>query len=505
MAGIGFRFRKMVYEGTYLGELKGYLLASMFAAGPWIMTMLIIGFLTWIAPPEVQDRELIVFRAAITYIYAFSLVFVGLFLLPLTRYLADRLFEENLTAFFSTYMGSLGLTGLVVLIPGAWFMTWNLGSPLFRLFALLIFLVVSLIWISMVFLSCLREYKFIVVAFGLGSLICVVLSSWLKKIWGLEGYMLGYFLGQLIIFSGMTAEIFSEFEYPRGASLTFFRYIWKYPALVLAGLGYNLGIWMDKLVIWNSPLCEEYYGNLRVYGLYDTAVFLAYLSVIPALGYFYANVETSFYEVYRQYFGCIFTKKSLDHLETARDRILYTIDASILNLVKSQGTITLLLFVWADWIAGLLGGGDQVAVIFRLALIGIFFQILFLFCTIFMMYFEFYTELAFVNILFMILNGLLTWMFMTYSSFNLATGYMVTCITVMILTYVILRHKLERLNYITFTGQPILVAGDGGVRMQPVKILGDLGWSPYDAIQRELEFGRSSPLTGSPQPDRPLS
>jgi len=493
LAGIGFKFRKLIHEGTYTSEAKGYLFASVFAAGPWIMTMIIIGILTYLAPPKVNNDELIVFRASITYIFAFSLVIVGVFHLPLTRYLADRLFEEDLTAFFSAYLDSLLVIVVLATPAGAAFLYYNSGSVFFKLFTFFNFLVISMIWIGMVFLSAIREYKFVILTFFTGSIASIFFSNILKNDFGLEGYILGFFIGQFVIFTGISAELFKEFNFNKGLSFKFLAYMKKYPLLILSGVGYNLGIWMDKLVIWNSPLKESYYNNLNVYGLYDTAVFIAYLSVIPALGYFYASVETSFYETYRMYFSSIFMKRKMKFLEEARDRIIYMVDASILTLFKNQGVITLLAFVWSAWIVGLFGGTETSVSIFRYALIGVLFQVLFLFCSIFMMYFEFYLELGIINLFFCISNYLGTYIVLYYTEYNLALGYTITCFICFILTFGILRYKLKHLIYLTFINQPIITAVDVKADFSIFDLLNDLNHTPHKELLDSIEH-KSNPV-----------
>ncbi|HNY10109.1 MAG TPA: exopolysaccharide Pel transporter PelG, partial [Candidatus Wallbacteria bacterium] len=238
MAGIGFKFREMVSEGSYLGAIRGYLYSAVFSAGPWILTMVVIAILNTLAPPEVKGNTLIVFRAMLTYIYAMSLVVVGTFQYPITRYIADRIYEKDRGEILSTFIGTLFLFSFMALAVGTVFLWYNTGGFAFKILFMGLFVTITLIWDAMMFLSAIKDYKFIVFVFFSGSLASILLSMVLKTYIGLNGYVLGYYLGQLYILSGLIAEIVREFYNDKGATYYFLKYFKKYATLILAGLAY---------------------------------------------------------------------------------------------------------------------------------------------------------------------------------------------------------------------------------------------------------------------------
>jgi len=456
MAGIGFKFREMVSDGSYLGAIRGYAYSAIFSAGPWIMTMIVIAILNSLAPPELKGDALVAFRATLTYIYAMSLIVVGTFQYPITRYIADRIYEKDRGEILSTFIGTLFLFSFMALASGTVFLWYKSSDVCSSDLFLGLFVTTTLIWDGMIFLSAIRDYKFIVFVFLSGSLASVLLSVVLKTYMGLNGYVFGYFLGQLYILSGLIAEIVREFYNDKGATYYFLKYFRKYSALITAGLAYNLAIWIDKFIVWNSPAWREsYLGNLNICGIYDVSIFAAYLTIIPALAYFMVNLETNFYDLYRNYFTRIMNRNPLEKLEESRDRIINAVDSSVLELIKIQGSITLLCYIYADSIMGLFANREISVQIFRYAVVGVFFHILFLFKTIFMMYFEYYGMLWMTTVFFLVSNGFLTWVGISLGK-NLAWGYMISSMLSFVIAFILFRRHLKHLIFYTFAGQPLI-------------------------------------------------
>ena len=74
---------------------------------------------------------------------------------------------------------------------------------------------VSLIWLAMIFISAVKDYIQIVMAFAIGTAISIGGALWLSRSFGAEGHMLGYIAGQAVIFFWLVARLTSEF--PAGA------------------------------------------------------------------------------------------------------------------------------------------------------------------------------------------------------------------------------------------------------------------------------------------------
>ena len=81
MAGIGFELRKMIDERQgFVAKVRAYACASLIASGPWLMTILTLTLLNVAGPYLGGTEGYSLFRALVTYAFAFSLVLSTLLL-----------------------------------------------------------------------------------------------------------------------------------------------------------------------------------------------------------------------------------------------------------------------------------------------------------------------------------------------------------------------------------------------------------------------------------------
>lgn len=455
MAGIGFKFRDAVASESGLEAIKGYLFSAVFAAGPWMMTMAVIMALSYFAPPDSGKTDIMFFRASLSYIYAFSLIISGSFQLPVTRYLADKIYEKNNEEIISVFAGSTCFFCVLSAAAGSAFLYFNTAPSALKIIMLMIFITVTLVWNSMSFLSAVKDYKFIIFVFFSGSVFTVLLCVILSKYYFIYGYAIGYLVGQLYIFSGSAFEIIREFNSDTGAKFVFLKYVNKYILLFMGGLFYNIGMWADKIIVWNGPGGETIYGNIKVYGVYDVSYFAACLTIIPAMSYFLVKIETDFYLLYKKYFHLILNRAGLESIEECRDDIIKVVKDSTKSLFKFQALILFAGFIWSVQICSFLKNPKGVE-IFQLALAAVLFHVLYLFCTIFMMYFEFYGSYFFTASIFLVLNTLLTGLAINYG-ITPVTGYLASAFICFVTAFSLVLYNLKYLLYYTFFSQPIIM------------------------------------------------
>ena len=113
MAGIGFEIRKMLRKESYTGLLGAYAYSGLISSGPWIISILSIVILSALLTGVLPDDDLRLFTSSITHVYALSLVLVGPFQLVLIRYAADRFSDKDTHAIFPSFLGALGIVGLL--------------------------------------------------------------------------------------------------------------------------------------------------------------------------------------------------------------------------------------------------------------------------------------------------------------------------------------------------------------------------------------------------------
>jgi len=420
MAGIGFELRKLLRKDTLVGLLQAYTFAGIIGSGPWVLSILgilIIGLLssTIVVPSFLVTQ----FQTSVTYLIASSLIFTGGLQLAFTRFVSDRLFEKRDELVMPNLNGLLmlvvlaaalfGIACLFLLLPGQ--------SVVYRILMLAGFVLMCAIWVLTIFLSGMKRYKAIVGLFALGYAVTVGLALLLRP-FGLEGLMAGFVVGHCVL---------------------------------LIGLLYNLGIWIDKFMFWYFPgTSEPIIGALRASIIYDLPVFLAYLSIIPGMAVFMVRIETDFVEYYDKFYDAVRRGGSLEYIEDMRDEMVYSIKQGLAEIGKIQTLAVLVTFVAGPSLLSALDISELYLPLLYIQVIGASLQVVLLSVLNVFFYLDQRRIILFLCAEFLVLNVVLTAFSLhadaAFYGYGFTTAVLITLATALAL----LDRKLGRLEYETF-------------------------------------------------------
>lgn len=455
MAGIGFELRKILDRDSYLSELTAYLYAAMISSGPWLMSVICLSILGLFRGPGFTVLRHEVFRSTIIYNYCFSLILVGVIQLVLTRYLADRIYEGRERATLSAFSTSLLMVYLTAIPIGiAIYWRFEVG-PFYKLCAVLLFLVICSIWLAMIALSAVKDYLHIVYAFATGTACSIAGAMVLYPPFGLTGYLIGYTLGQCVIFFWILARLLSEFPPENVIDVQLVRYMAKYWDLAAIGFGFNLAIWIDKMVFWFAPDSRVIFPWFRTHDFYEGPIFFAYLSIVPTMAIFLMKIETRFYEHYRDYYAKIMAHKSLKLILMEKKGMIEMLRESMREVFIIQGAITLLCLVFAPALVDLAQLMPMQVPLLRVGLIGAFLQVLLSMAVIVLFYFDQRRKVLVVTAVFLLGNGILSWISTLWGFQYYGYGYCYSCLMALITAFYLLQKTVDDLEFITFAEQPI--------------------------------------------------
>jgi uncharacterized membrane protein len=381
MAGIGFEIKKIMRSETYAGILGAYVYAGVISSGPWIISILALVGLTFLLNPVLSETDLQLFTASITYVYAMALILVGPLQLVLTRYAADRISDKTPESVFPSYIAALAITAAFSAALGIGFFVFGCRSApiLYRVAAAALLVYMSCIFITANYLTALVDYRAVVSGFFAGySVSCS--AAYLGGYWGgapaaLCGFTLGHVVLFLLLFYALRKEIGYRVA-PDWGIITYFR---KFPSLILCGLLYNLGIWIDKIMFWwFSEQHIQISGFMYSVPDYDKAIYLSLLSIVPGLTVFFLSVETDFVIHYRTFFRMVLEGGTLDEIVEARNGIIRSLREGFLTLFIVQAVVTAVLVIFADRLASIVNIGAIQLGIFRITLFGSFLLVVFL-------------------------------------------------------------------------------------------------------------------------------
>lgn len=453
MAGIGFELRKLLRKDSYFGLVQAYGYAGVISSGPWVLSIIgvmAVGLLSLALHTDAQ--EVISFLVSITYLTAFSLITGGWLQLMLTRFFADRLYEERSDLILPNLIGALLVTTLTCL--GCGLLLWPLFSDtslIYRLLMMACLIVLSDIWILVTMLSGLRSYHQVLIAFAVGYgftvLLCLLLSSY-----GLEGLLGGFLLGQSIMMFWMLGLLMKAFSANNElVSFDFLNPDKVFYSLVAISVAYNLGVWADKIVFWFNPITSLLVvGPLRSSLIYDPPIFLAYLSIIPGMGVFLLRMEADFVDQCQAFYDAIRAGKTLKAIREHKLLMIESIRFSFMEIFKVQMFTAIILIFMAKDVLNLFNISENFEMLFAVDIVAVGIQVILL--GIFNVFF--YLDKRFIilglTLFFAVSNFLLTWLSLFLDPAFYGFGFAGAVLITTLIGFVMLNKTLAQLEYQTF-------------------------------------------------------
>lgn len=451
MAGIGFTLRRLVRRDDLLGVLQGYVYSALVSTGPWLFTILALAAITVVAGYAVSFREVSVFRIIVIYNFAFSLVFTAPVYMVTTRYLADLIYARDVHLAPGMLVGALAFAGATqapLVIPFYFFVAGV--SDTVALAAVVHYFLVMGLWVVAVFLSALKAYASITRAFALGLALALGMTGLLAAYAGVTGMLLGFSSGLAVILFSLAARVLAEYPYPLKAPFSFLRYFRAYWELALGGLVYNSAIWVDKWIMWFSERAYSIVPGMPSYPDYDSAMFMAYLSIIPAMAMFLVSLETSFFEQYLRFFRDIQAHATLRRIRANLGAMLHTFGSTSRNLVVLQGAVSVILLLLAPRLFELLSINFVQMGVFRLGVLGAYFHVLLALMLVILTYFDYRRLVLSLQTVFLLTNAGFTWVTLELGVQYHGFGYFLGALVAFSICFLVGMPYIRDLPYQTF-------------------------------------------------------
>lgn len=452
MAGIGFQLRKIIGKGD-LGSTVGAVVSGIFVvAGPWLIsiTSMVIVQAAFARTGFTGNEQ---FQASIVYCFAFSLsLFAGLHH-HFTRIAADLAWENRqgeATTWMLRFVGIVILVSIAVSVPGSLYAipaSYD-GAALLRMAFVSLFVIVNVLWIVMLFISSLRDYKIVSVVFVAGMAVSVYATIQLSGRFGSGGAVLGYASGLLAIDIAFILIGVARFP-PQKTSNgygAFFTYAKKYWALILSGFFFYSGQWLDKFYFWVARGAIVEGLRFRTYADYDAAVYITGLSIIPGLVYFIIITETHLYTDLRHFLFAL-NHASWKRIQKAKLRMITGIRHEFWNQSIFQAVFSIALA--AFFLVAGRSGFHSPEIWFALA--ASFFQFTLLSILVYLYYFELYSSALLASSVYFLLNGVVAAVVYTFvPGLPAGAGHLAAGIAASLVGYALIIHSVYRLDRIVF-------------------------------------------------------
>ena len=146
------------------------------------------------------------------------------------------------------------------------------------------------------------------------------------------------------------------------------------------------------------------------YRLYETCTFLAYLTVVPSMGYFLIKIETDFYENYRMFFRAISRKRAYTPINHLKNQMSRALSEGTRGVLIIQGTVTGLMLYLAPWFIEKLQFSPLALGLIRISMIGSLVMSLFMLMVIMILYLDQRKHTLLLSFLFLASNAVGTWL-----------------------------------------------------------------------------------------------
>src|SRR6056297_977487 len=479
MAGIGFELKKLFDEDMYTKRASAYLYSAVVAAGPWLLTVITLNILNILSDNlfiDITQKDL--FMGTIIYSFIFSQILVSPLQMMMTRYIADKLYEKKYKLIGGSFIGVLKMALLIGLVLVIIYYYGKNISLSYKVLAGIFFLTITSIWVLMIYLSAIKNYKIILIAFFSGSLFSIIsavglLNSSIYINFYNEAFkiLLAFTMGLIVTGSILFLKILKTFSFTGSHSYDFIKSFSKYSILLFIGLFYTVGLWIDDFIIWFSNLGVDVFNTYRFAPIYDNAIFWAYLTIIPTITLFLVNIETEFYVKYKKYYGLIKKNATLESIKNAEDDMVRVLFKEIFYTIEIQAILTIVFIIISGQVFSFLGYPVLVREIFQITALGALCNAFLLIVILVMLYFEARLFAFFSSALFLIGNSFWTYYFLNKGENYFGFGYFIGALISFLVAFLLLILFIKNITFYTFSSQPIFLKNKNLIWDKLIKLI----------------------------------
>ena len=375
MAGIGFELKGLFRQKGVLAKLRAVGYTGVVTTGPMLLGVLLlagIGLVCDYAGVPRMEKELL--NCMVTYTLLFSLMVNSIFSLPVTRYIADRIFEGRDSYVLPAFMGSNFLLLIIGGVLYALLLCFS-HTELFAAMLMMLFLGELIVnWNAMSFLSAVKDYKAILIAFlysvGISLLLAAVLMVFhcVSVTTMLIAITCGY--GVMMLLNIRT--LYRYFPQREGGCFLFMHWIDEYLPLFFVGFLTNVGLFSHLIIMWFSSLRVQVNEFFVCAPFYDVAAICAFITILASTINYVVSVEVNFYPRYRSYYSLFNSGGTITDIMNAEKAMLSVLEIELLyNALKQLVVTALALSVGAALLEILpLGFNDLMLGYFRTLCVG---------------------------------------------------------------------------------------------------------------------------------------
>lgn len=395
MAGIGIKLNRIYSKNTITTHLAGFGYSTIITIAPMflvIAAVFVMQLLLGVSKLDYASREL--YSCTILYIFIFALLAASPFNAVLSKYMSDVIYEETYDDILPCYYVGLILNLVFGCLMGIPFCIREYLVGQVALFYVFVgycgYIALILVFYSMLYLSICKDYKKISLFYFVGMLITVLLSLVLVYLFRVEAtfaMLLSLTVGFMIIASLELALVKSYFRKNSGKYKKVLKYFKTQYLLVVCNFCYTIGLYLHNFVFWTTDMHMVIAKSFVCMTTYDMATCIAMFTNISASVIFISRVEMHFHERYKNYSEAVIGGRG-NSIENAKKRMFSQLSEELMNLVRIQFIISVVIFLLCIILLPRFGMGGMVMQIYPCLAAGYFILFIMYAAIIFLYYFN---------------------------------------------------------------------------------------------------------------------
>lgn len=398
MAGIGVRLNRIYNKNTITTDLLGFSYSMVITVAPMflvIIAIMIMQAVLGFSEVGYADREL--YACTVLYIFIFAMMTASPFNAVLSKYMSDVIYNETFEDIIPCYYIGLFMNVTLSSLVGIPFCIWEyfVGHVwiMYVFMGFCGYMALVLVFYSMLYLSICKDYKKISLFYLIGMLVTVLLSVVLVYFFDIgvtTAMLFSLDVGFVVVGCLELALIRSYFRENSRNYRDVLAYFKKYWKLVATNFLYVLGLYVHNFVFWSTDMRMVVVDSFVCMTPYDMASCLAMFTNISASVIFISRVEMRFHERYKLYSEAVIGGKGMD-IENTKRRMFSQLAEELMNLVRIQFIVSVVVFLIAVTLLPRFGFGGMVMKIYPCLAAGYFILFVMYSAIIFLYYFNDFT------------------------------------------------------------------------------------------------------------------
>lgn len=469
MAGIGFSLKRLFNKKGVFSLCRAYGYAGIICAGPMILGVIMltgVSLTARLAGMSAHDRELM--NCMLTYSLLVSLSVTSWFNMVTTRYISDMLYEEKPEKIMPSLYGSCSVMLVVGGILYAVFLHFSGVKFTYQVLCLWFSLILIVVWMEIVYLTALKDYKGIVLAFAISLLLgffcalVLVVLGWVSIVSLMLCIIIAY--GTLMVwYYKLLLDYFPKND---GSKYAFLRWFDKYKSLAFSGGFINIGLFAHLVIMYFGPLRVQVEGLFYGAPAHDVPALIAFFSILITTVNFVTSVEVRFYPEYRNYYSLFNDNGSIRDIEQAETKMLSVLKQELTFSGHKQLISTILFVVFGSYVLEWMSVGftDTSIGIFRFLCTGYGIYAISNSIMLILLYFEDYTGALLGTAAFAAVSVVLTILQNLYGSVEFfGLGFLIGGVVFYFIVWLRLEWYTRRLPYFLLCRKSMLPNTEKGI------------------------------------------